>query len=225
MAGLEAAIRAGDVARVADALEREDPDAFQADLGWAGDLGKGGALHLASFLGFLPIMHVLLGRAEREDEGRGGGGGALRAALERGTDSGATALLCAVTAAQEAAATLLLDRGADVEAANDDGWTPVMFAARNGHAGTAALLLDRGHFGRGTRPEPFNFTSMGVNPISSGSPHVRQMVRTCGEPDEIKKNTYPIKCYRSFPCPGRRRLDRNHDCGKQRPHGHGHAAA
>ena len=42
-----------------------------------------------------------------------------------------------------------------------------------------------------TRPEPFNFTPMGVNPISSGSPHVRPMGRTCGEPDEIKKNTHP----------------------------------
>ena len=45
----------------------------------------------------------------------------------------------------------------------------------------------------GTRPEPFNSTPMGVNSISSGSPHVRPMGvhRTCGEPDEIKKNTHP----------------------------------
>ena len=44
-----------------------------------------------------------------------------------------------------------------------------------------------------TRPEPFNFTPVGVNPISPGSPHVRPMGvhRTCGEPDEIKKNTHP----------------------------------
>ncbi len=42
---------------------------------------------------------------------------------------------------------------------------------------------------QGTRREPFNFTPMAVNPISSGSPHVRctPMGRTCGEPDEIKK--------------------------------------
>ena len=33
----------------------------------------------------------------------------------------------------------------------------------------------------------------GVNPISSGSPHVRPTGRTCGEPDEIKKNTHPKK--------------------------------
>ena len=43
----------------------------------------------------------------------------------------------------------------------------------------------------GPRPEPFNATTMGVNSISSGSPHVRPMGRTCGEPDEIKKNTHP----------------------------------
>ena len=44
-----------------------------------------------------------------------------------------------------------------------------------------------------TRHEPFNSTPMGVNPISSGSPHVRPMGvhRTCGVPDEIKKSTHP----------------------------------
>jgi len=40
-------------------------------------------------------------------------------------------------------------------------------------------------------PEPFNYTPMAVNSISSGSPHVRPMGRTCGEPDEIKKDTHP----------------------------------
>ena len=34
---------------------------------------------------------------------------------------------------------------------------------------------------------------MGVNSISSGSPHVRptRALSTCGEPDDIKKNTHP----------------------------------
>ena len=52
-----------------------------------------------------------------------------------------------------------------------------------------------GHQRYGTPPEPFNVTPMGVNSIPSGSPHVRPMGvhRTCGEPDEIKKNTHP-KC-------------------------------
>ena len=37
------------------------------------------------------------------------------------------------------------------------------------------------------------FHPHGVNPISSGPPHVRPMwaLSTCGEPDEIKKNTQP----------------------------------
>ena len=44
---------------------------------------------------------------------------------------------------------------------------------------------------QGTSHEPFNFTPMGVNPISSGSPHVCTMGRTRGEPDEIKKTPHP----------------------------------
>ena len=45
----------------------------------------------------------------------------------------------------------------------------------------------------GTRRGPFTFTPMAVNSISYGSPHVRPMwaLSTCGEPDEIKKNTHP----------------------------------
>ena len=43
----------------------------------------------------------------------------------------------------------------------------------------------------GTRREPFNSTPVAVNSVSFGSPHVRPMGRTCGEPDEIKKNTHP----------------------------------
>ena len=47
----------------------------------------------------------------------------------------------------------------------------------------------------GTRREPFSFTPVAVNSISSGSPHVRctpmWALSTCGEPDEIKKNTHP----------------------------------
>ena len=45
--------------------------------------------------------------------------------------------------------------------------------------------------GAALQREPFNFTPMAVNSVSSGSPHVRPMGRTCGEPDEIKKNTHP----------------------------------
>ena len=44
--------------------------------------------------------------------------------------------------------------------------------------------------GRGARREPFNPAPIGVNSISSGSPHVYPTVRTCGEPNKIKKNTH-----------------------------------
>ena len=153
MAGLEAAVRAGDAAGVKHALEvvGEDPDALGAGLDTAGLMGKGGALHLASFLGGLPVLEVLLhgAGAKRKGEGRGGGGigggGALRAALERGTTKlGATAHMCAAFAGQQAATVLLLDRGAELEARSSIGSTALMFAAEGGHTDTAALLVDRG---------------------------------------------------------------------------------
>ena len=52
----------------------------------------------------------------------------------------------------------------------------------------------------GTRREPFNFTPMGVNSISFGSPHVRctPMGRTCGEPRRNQEKYPPEKYYRSF---------------------------
>ena len=52
---------------------------------------------------------------------------------------------------------------------------------------------NRLYFNLGTRCAPFYFTPMGVNSISSGSPHVRPMRVhcTCGEPDGIKKSTHP----------------------------------
>ena len=45
----------------------------------------------------------------------------------------------------------------------------------------------------GTRPEPFNFTPMGVNSISFGSPHVRRMGvhRTCGRRNQEKYHKKP----------------------------------
>ena len=157
MAGLEAAIRSGDVVNLLEVLEGLDAGSSP----WPGDdlddvergLGLGSAwsaLHLASFLGCKPAMLVLLLCAKCKDAGRGGGGGggpAFRAALERGTAGvGATALMCAAAGAggQEGAIALLLDRGADLAATDDEGTTALMCAAENGHTATAALLLDRG---------------------------------------------------------------------------------
>ena len=49
-----------------------------------------------------------------------------------------------------------------------------------------------------TRRKPFHSTPMAVNSISFGSPRVRPMGRTCGEPNEIKKKYPPEMFYRSF---------------------------
>ena len=144
MAGLEAAVRAGDAAGVKNALEvlGDDPDTLGAKLDADGDLGEGGALHLASFLGSTSVIEVLLG-GERGAEGSGGGG--ALAALERGTVRvEATALMCAAAAGHEAAVVLLLDRGADLAATDFEGSTALMEAAAGGHPATAAVLLDRG---------------------------------------------------------------------------------
>ena len=43
----------------------------------------------------------------------------------------------------------------------------------------------------GTPRGPFNYTPVGINSISFGSPHVRPTGCTCGEPNEIKKNAHP----------------------------------
>ena len=41
-------------------------------------------------------------------------------------------------------ATLLIDRGANLEEVNDEGYTPLMEAAREGHEEMVTLLMDRG---------------------------------------------------------------------------------
>ena len=41
-------------------------------------------------------------------------------------------------------ATLLIERGANIEEVNDEGYTPLMEAAREGHEDMVALLLSQG---------------------------------------------------------------------------------
>ena len=43
-------------------------------------------------------------------------------------------------------ATLLIERGANIEEVNDEGYTPLMEAAREGHEDMVALLLSQGSF-------------------------------------------------------------------------------
>ena len=71
--------------------------------------------------------------------------------LELGTDAkaadndGWTALMFAARGGHEAVAKLLLEHGADVNAAaNSDGWTALMVATRLGHEAVAKLLLEKG---------------------------------------------------------------------------------
>jgi len=148
MARLEAAVRAGDVAGVAAALEGvgEDPSALDAELDVGGVLGRGGSLHLASFLGCLPVMKALLHGPGGKSVRRGGGGGSMapRVALERGTTTGAPALVCAAFAGHEAAVALLLHQGADTAATTSIGTTALVLATMSGHTAVAALLLDHG---------------------------------------------------------------------------------
>ena len=77
-----------------------------------------------------------------------------------------------------------------------------LFLRAQAYGSITARRDDSRIFALCTRPEPFNSTPMAVNPISPGSPHVLRahmgVHRTCGEPDEIKKNTHPKIFYRSF---------------------------
>ena len=41
-------------------------------------------------------------------------------------------------------ASLLIERGANIEEVNDEGYTPLMEAAREGHEDMVALLLSQG---------------------------------------------------------------------------------
>ena len=60
---------------------------------------------------------------------------------------------------------------------------------------TLAFLHRMAPSWKGTPRQPFNFTPMGVNPISPGPPRVRctpmWALSTCGGPDEIGENTHP----------------------------------
>ena len=67
-----------------------------------------------------------------------------------------------------------------------DTWTLVMITEYMDHS---LVILRRTH------RVPFNFTPMGASSSSFGPPHVRctpvGVHLTCGEPNEIKKNTHP----------------------------------
>jgi uncharacterized protein len=83
----------------------------------------------------------------------------VRRLLERGAAvnrPGWTPLHYAATGAATALVTLLLEKGADIEAASPNGTTPLMMAARYGNQESAVLLLSRGAKARSTNHAGLN---------------------------------------------------------------------
>jgi uncharacterized protein len=83
----------------------------------------------------------------------------VRRLLERGAQvnrPGWTPLHYAATGSATALVALLLDKGADIEAASPNGTTPLMMAARYGNQESAVLLLSRGAKARSTNHAGLN---------------------------------------------------------------------
>ena len=96
-------------------------------------------LHRAAATGDLVALSTLLAAF---DDGHAAG---LHASHINALDGGETALHLASERGHTAAMSLLLDRGADVDARNVDGWRPLHSAAQGEHSAEAvALLLCRG---------------------------------------------------------------------------------
>ena len=68
----------------------------------------------------------------------------MRVVLHGGATVDARALMEASSHGHAEAVLMLLERGADVNAASSGGWTALMGASCRGHAEVATLLLERG---------------------------------------------------------------------------------
>ena len=94
-------------------------------------------LHLASYVGILPLAeNLLLNRSWFDKLKR-------RIDLNQRDDSGKTALIWAVQRRHEVMVRLLLEKGADVKARDKKGQTALREAALNGHVAVVRLLLER----------------------------------------------------------------------------------
>lgn len=119
-------------------------------------------LHIASLLGHLTVVRILLDKGAdisiQDSQGYTalhlvvyqGNKKVARLLLDRGADvaarsvSGYTALRCAAASGRKEVVELLLDRGADIAASDMDGSTALHNAAFRGHRDVVELLLDRG---------------------------------------------------------------------------------
>ena len=128
-------------------------------------------LHLASYLGILPLAEKLLigkgwidkpkrlyylrkhdrdGRTALLWAARRGHEAVVRLLLENGADMnaldmyGETALVGAAEQGHETIVRLLLEKGADIEAKDEDGQTALILSAGSAHEAVTALLLEKG---------------------------------------------------------------------------------
>lgn len=119
-------------------------------------------LHIASLLGHLAVVRILLDKGAdisiRDSQGYTalhlvvyqGNKHVAKLLLDRGADvaarsvSGYTALRCAAASGRKEVVELLLERGADIAASDMDGSTALHNAAFRGHRDVVELLLDRG---------------------------------------------------------------------------------
>ncbi|MCJ1270547.1 hypothetical protein MMC22_010444 [Lobaria immixta] len=94
-------------------------------------------LHLASYVGILPLAeNLLLNRSWFDKLKR-------KIDLNQRDDNGKTALIWAVQRRHEVMVRLLLEKGADVKARDKKGQTALREAALNGHVAVVRLLLER----------------------------------------------------------------------------------
>ncbi len=147
-------VEAGNLPQVREWLDaRLDPD-FMADR-----IGTG--LMIAAWYGNIPMMELLVSRGADVNKTNALGERALMHAAWRGQTAAVKWLLAkgarieseplhwgalhyAVFAGQREVATLLLDRGADINARSTNGSSPLMMAVYEGHENLVRLLLARG---------------------------------------------------------------------------------
>jgi uncharacterized protein len=102
-------------------------------------------------------------------------GGALPAHADASDDSGASALVLAAAAGEQALLRALLARGADIERRGDNGFTPLGAAAFHGQLGALRLLLRAG--ADPARPGATGHTALHLAAIAGQTAAVTELLR------------------------------------------------